>query len=77
EGHADERGTEAYNQRLGQRRAEAVKRFLTAAGVPASRLETASYGETRPLEPGHNERAWAANRRAEFRILSGPMQGAN
>jgi peptidoglycan-associated lipoprotein len=66
EGHADERGSEEYNQALGEKRATAVKKFLTALGVEANRLNTVSYGEERPLDPGHDEGAWAKNRRAEF-----------
>lgn len=68
EGHADERGTTAYNLALGERRANAVKQYLTALGVQASRLTTISYGEEAPLDPGHNEQAWARNRRAHFVI---------
>jgi peptidoglycan-associated lipoprotein len=64
EGHCDERGTEEYNLALGERRAEAVRKALIAAGVPASRLKTISYGEERPVDPGHNEEAWAKNRRS-------------
>jgi len=68
EGHCDERGTDAYNLALGQRRAEAAKKFLGALGVAATRMETISYGEERPLDPGHSETAWAKNRRAQFVI---------
>jgi peptidoglycan-associated lipoprotein len=63
EGHADERGTREYNLALGERRATAVKNYLAANGVPASRLKTISYGKERPLELGSNEAAWAKNRR--------------
>jgi len=63
EGHCDERGTNEYNLALGQRRAEAVRRALVAAGVSASQLSTVSYGEERPVDPGHDEAAWAKNRR--------------
>lgn len=66
EGHCDERGTNAYNMALGERRANAAKQYLTTAGVSAGRLSTISYGEERPLDPGHNEAAWAKNRRAHF-----------
>lgn len=66
EGHADERGSEEYNQALGDKRAATVKKFLAALGVEASRLNTVSYGEERPLDSGHDEGAWARNRRAEF-----------
>jgi len=66
EGHCDERGTNEYNMSLGDRRANAAKEYLLKAGIDASRLRTISYGEERPIDPGHNEAAWAANRRAEF-----------
>jgi peptidoglycan-associated lipoprotein len=66
EGHCDERGTVAYNIALGERRAEAAKAFLVNAGVPASKMTTISYGKEKPLDPGHNEQAWAKNRRAHF-----------
>ncbi len=68
EGHCDERGTEAYNMALGQRRAEAAMSFLVNMGIDANRLSVISYGEERPLDPGHNEAAWAQNRRAQFVI---------
>ena len=68
EGHCDERGTDAYNMALGQRRADAAKAYLVNLGVSASRLSTISYGEERPVDPGHNEAAWAQNRRAHFTI---------
>ncbi|MBN2779669.1 MAG: peptidoglycan-associated lipoprotein Pal [Alphaproteobacteria bacterium] len=64
EGHCDERGTNAYNQGLGSRRANAVKDFLMERGVEASRIKTVSYGETRPEVAEHNEEAWAMNRRS-------------
>lgn len=64
EGHCDERGTREYNLALGERRSDAVSSFLKAAGVPASRIETVSYGEERPEDPGHTEAAWSRNRRA-------------
>lgn len=68
EGHCDERGTNEYNMALGERRAKSAQKFLTAQGVAASRSTTVSYGEEMPLDPGHNEAAWAKNRRAHFRI---------
>jgi peptidoglycan-associated lipoprotein len=68
EGHCDERGTNAYNLALGDRRAEAVKAFLEDLGIAASRMTTISYGEEKPVDPGHNEEAWAKNRRAHFVI---------
>ena len=64
EGHCDERGTREYNLALGERRSEAVRRYLISAGVRATQLETVSYGEERPVDPGHDESAWAQNRRA-------------
>jgi peptidoglycan-associated lipoprotein len=63
EGHCDERGTREYNLALGERRANAVKNFLVALGVNASRIETVSYGKERPAVMGSNEDAWAQNRR--------------
>lgn len=66
EGHCDERGTEEYNLALGERRAESVRSYLVNLGVDPSRLKTISYGEERPVDPGHNEEAWAKNRRVEF-----------
>ncbi|HEX9894131.1 MAG TPA: OmpA family protein [Gemmatimonadales bacterium] len=70
-GHADERYTDEYNLVLGTRRAEAAKDYLGRRGIDASRMETASLGETSPLDPGHTEEAWAQNRRDEFTILAG------
>jgi len=66
EGHCDERGTNAYNIALGDRRAESAKAFLLDLGIDASQLATISYGEERPVDMGHNEEAWAKNRRAHF-----------
>jgi len=63
EGHADERGTREYNLALGERRANAVKKVLGALGVPASRVQTISYGKERPEVVGSTEAAWAQNRR--------------
>lgn len=71
EGHADERGSTEYNLALGNRRAEAVRQFLTGFGLPENRFEITSFGEGRPLEQGSNEAAWARNRRAEFVITAG------
>lgn len=64
EGHADERGTIDYNLALGQRRADAVQRYLISQTVPVTRLRTVSYGEERPADLGHSEASWAKNRRA-------------
>jgi len=66
EGHCDERGTVEYNLALGEKRARSAKDFLENYGVSASRLEMVSYGKERPLDPGHDESAWAKNRRASF-----------
>lgn len=66
EGHCDERGTEEYNLALGQRRAEAVKSFLTDLGNDASRFSVMSYGEEKPFSAGHDESAWSQNRRVHF-----------
>lgn len=66
EGHCDDRGTAEYNLALGERRVSAAKRYLNNLGVAASRLTTLSYGEERPVDPGHDEAAWAKNRRVEF-----------
>jgi len=63
EGHCDERGTKEYNIALGERRAKAVARFLKINGVSDSQIETVSYGEERPAATGHNDAAWAKNRR--------------
>ena len=68
EGHCDERGTNEYNLALGERRANGAKQYLTTAGISAGRLSTISYGEERPLDPGHTEAAWAKNRRDHFVI---------
>ncbi|MCK4485858.1 MAG: peptidoglycan-associated lipoprotein Pal [Desulfobacterales bacterium] len=68
EGHCDERGTNEYNMSLGDRRAESAKSFLVDLGIAPERLTNVSYGEERPLDPGHNEEAWAKNRRAHFVI---------
>ncbi|HSG90004.1 MAG TPA: peptidoglycan-associated lipoprotein Pal [Pseudomonadales bacterium] len=66
EGHADERGTREYNLALGERRASAVRSFLQSLGVRSSQVSVVSYGEERPIDPGHSESAWAKNRRAEI-----------
>jgi len=68
EGHCDERGTAEYNLALGERRAAAAQSYLVALGVPASRVKTVSYGKEFPFDPGHDEAAWAKNRRAHFVI---------
>ncbi len=66
EGHCDERGSEMYNLALGQRRAESVKKFLVNLGISPDRIQTISYGEEKPVDPRHNEEAWAKNRRCHF-----------
>lgn len=66
EGNCDERGTEEYNLALGQRRADAAKKYLMDLGIDANRISTISYGEYRPVDPGHNEEAWAKNRNDHF-----------
>jgi peptidoglycan-associated lipoprotein len=64
EGHTDERGTREYNLALGDRRANAVKNYLVALQINSDRLLTISYGEEKPVDPGHDEAAWSKNRRA-------------
>lgn len=66
EGHADERGTREYNLGLGERRAKAVQQVMSLLGVGRDQIELVSYGEERPAVMGHNEDAWALNRRVEF-----------
>jgi peptidoglycan-associated lipoprotein len=63
-GHCDERGTREYNLALGERRANAARQYLIAQGIPASRINTISYGKERPDPVGSDEQAWALNRRA-------------
>ena len=64
EGHADERGTREYNLALGDRRANSARDYLQSRGVPATRMQTISWGKERPAVDGHDESAWAQNRRA-------------
>lgn len=66
EGHCDERGTTEYNIALGERRAKATSQYLTDLGIDPNRMGVTSYGKEVPLDPGHDEAAWAKNRRAEF-----------
>lgn len=68
-GFTDERGTEEYNRGLGERRALAVREALIAAGLRADRIQTVSFGEEMPADPGSGEAAWAKNRRAEFGVV--------
>jgi peptidoglycan-associated lipoprotein len=70
EGHCDERGTNEYNLALGERRANSTKNYLISLGVSPERVSTISYGEEKPLDPGHNEEAWAKNRRAHTIITA-------
>lgn len=66
EGHCDERGTQAYNLVLGEKRAKSAKRYLEDLGIPASRLLTTSYGKEKPFCKDRNEGCWSQNRRAHF-----------
>ncbi len=70
EGNCDERGTVEYNLVLGWKRAMAAKQYLVSKGINPNRISIISYGKSRPLDPGHNEYAWAKNRRDHFVILS-------
>ncbi|MFW6148134.1 MAG: peptidoglycan-associated lipoprotein Pal [Thermodesulfobacteriota bacterium] len=69
EGNCDERGTNEYNLALGDRRADSAKNYLISQGLSADRIATISYGEERPLALGHNEEAWAQNRRDDFVLI--------
>lgn len=71
EGHCDERGAEDYNMALGAKRAQAAVDYITALGIPASRMSTISYGEEVPACKEHSEECWSKNRRARFVVLSG------
>ncbi len=70
EGHCDERGTVEYNLSLGDKRATAAKDYLVELGISPDRIQTISYGKSRPAVMGSNEAAWAKNRRAQFKIIS-------
>ena len=70
EGHCDERGTAEYNLALGERRAITARAYLVSLGIPAARVRTVSYGKEFPFDPGHDESAFAKNRRAHFVITS-------
>ncbi|MBI4404414.1 MAG: peptidoglycan-associated lipoprotein Pal [Deltaproteobacteria bacterium] len=70
EGHCDERGTNEYNLALGEKRAASARDYLAKLGISRNRLSVISYGEERPADPGHDETAWAKNRRAAFVIVS-------
>ena len=69
QGHTDERGNDAYNLELSDKRAKAVVQYLVDKGLAADRLEGQGYGETQPIDRRSNENAWAKNRRVEFLIL--------
>ena len=69
EGHCDERGSDEYNLALGEKRAKAAMHYLVTLGISPDRLSTISYGKEKPVDPGHNEAAWAKNRRDEFVIV--------
>jgi peptidoglycan-associated lipoprotein len=69
EGHCDERGSDEYNLALGEKRAKAALNYLVTLGVPSSRLSFISYGKEKPADPGHDEAAWAKNRRDEFVVI--------
>jgi len=70
EGHADERGTREYNNALGERRAKAVRNIMTIQGASGQQIRVVSWGEERPIDRGHDEIAWAANRRVEIVYLT-------
>lgn len=67
EGNADERGSSEYNLALGQRRADAVKQMMQLLGASTGQIESVSFGKEKPRAPGHDEAAWAENRRADIR----------
>ena len=75
EGNCDERGTEEYNRSLGERRALAAREALAKLGVDPLRVETRSFGKDKPVDPGHDESAWAKNRRDDF-VLLHPKPGS-
>ena len=70
EGHCDERGTAEYNLALGERRALAAKNYLVSLGISADKVKTVSYGKEFPFDAGHDDSAWANNRRAHFVITA-------
>jgi peptidoglycan-associated lipoprotein len=70
EGNCDERGSAEYNLALGEKRAKAARKYLTAMGIADSRLSTISYGKEKPVDPSHHEAAWKKNRRDDFAIVS-------
>jgi peptidoglycan-associated lipoprotein len=70
DGHCDERGTEEYNRSLGEKRAQSIREYLVREGVGAERIRTISFGEDKPVDPGHDETAWSKNRRGDFVLLT-------
>ncbi|HYL20688.1 MAG TPA: OmpA family protein [Gemmatimonadales bacterium] len=70
-GNCDERGSDEYNLALGNRRAVSAKQYLVSHGIDKERIETASNGKEKPIDPGHNEGAWAKNRNDQFEIIAG------
>jgi peptidoglycan-associated lipoprotein len=68
-GFTDERGTPEYNRGLGERRAQAARSYLLSLGVPPARIQTVSFGQEMPVDPGHSESAWAKNRRVETGVV--------
>jgi peptidoglycan-associated lipoprotein len=70
EGNCDERGTDEYNLALGEKRAQTAKEYLVNYGIDETKISVISYGESRPVDPGNNEEAWAKNRRADFVVVS-------
>jgi peptidoglycan-associated lipoprotein len=69
EGHCDERGSAEYNMSLGERRAQSVRTYLMNLGVDSTRIQTKSFGSEKAKDPGHDENAWAVNRRVEFVVM--------
>jgi peptidoglycan-associated lipoprotein len=69
EGHCDERGTEEYNLALGEKRAKSAQDYLLSLGIGYERIKIISYGKSQPIDPGHGEAAWQANRRAQFLVI--------
>ncbi len=67
-GNTDERGTVEYNLALGEKRAKAVSQYLQNSGISDSRMHVVSYGKEKPVDPEHNEQAWAKNRRTDITI---------
>jgi peptidoglycan-associated lipoprotein len=70
EGHCDERGSNLYNKKLGKKRADAIKKILVKSGFKASKISVVSYGENKPVDQGHDENAWAKNRRVEIVLFN-------